>query len=83
MMTLRKLSVPVLFVFGDGDEVTPVVASVAAIQATLADRQHYAIKVFPGADHAIRIAAADGRRVLAPGYLELMASWLSRTLAAS
>ncbi len=82
-VALRKLSVPVLFVFGDADELVPVSESVSIIERTLRESGHqrHEIKVFPGADHTIRIAQPDRRRTYAPGYLEAMEDWLRRTLA--
>ena len=81
-IALRKLSVPALFLFGDADELVPVPASVSIIESTLRESGHQpdVIKVFPGADHVIRVVQSDGRRTYAPGYLETMEDWLARTL---
>jgi dienelactone hydrolase len=70
--------------YGDRDTITPVMPSVAIIRATMAQRPHngISIEVFPGADHAMRIRQPDGRRVIAPDYLDRMNQWLRRTLAA-
>jgi len=83
-IALRKLSVPALFVFGDADELVPVPASVSIIESTLRESGHRRaeIKVFPGADHTIRVAQSNGRRTYAPGYLETMEDWLRRTVPA-
>jgi pimeloyl-ACP methyl ester carboxylesterase len=83
-IALQKLSVPALFVFGERDELVPVPASVAIVQATLAGTGHhdFLIKVFPGADHTIRVEQPGGSSGLAAGYLDLMSAWLRRTLPA-
>jgi hypothetical protein len=75
---LRKLSAPALFLFGEKDKLVPVAKSVAIIRETLSERPHadFTIKVFPGADHGIYVATADGARSYAPGYLETMRGWL-------
>src|SRR5262245_56054799 len=61
LIALRQLSVPALFVFGDADELVPVPASVAIIERTLRESDHRRaeIKVFPGADHTIRVVQSD------------------------
>jgi dienelactone hydrolase len=84
-VALRALSVPALFVFGADDALVPVERSVSIIRTTLtaAGRRDFEIVVFPGADHGIRVSSADGRRTLAPGYLDTVEKWLSRTLDGS
>ena len=81
-IALRRLAVPTLFLYGDHDEITPVPASVSAIQATLAGRADHrvTVEVLPGADHAMYVEEPDGRRVLSAAYLDRMASWLRGTL---
>src|SRR5262245_56142755 len=83
-IALRKLSVPALFVFGDADELVPVPESVSIIERTLRETGHqrHEMKVFPGADHAIRVVSPDGRRTYAPGYLETLEDWLRRSFDA-
>ena len=79
-IALRKLSVPALFVFGEADELVPVGTSVEIIRRTLTESgaRDFTIKVFPGADHGIRVAGADGGMPLAPGYLDTMRDWLRK-----
>jgi pimeloyl-ACP methyl ester carboxylesterase len=81
-IALRALTVPSIFVFGDHDALVPVNLSVSIIRQTMTYPGHpaFSIVIFPGADHAISQAAADGRRTLAPGYLDAVAQWLRRTL---
>ena len=69
---LRKLSVPALFVFGEKDELVPVMKSADIIRANQQDRD-FTIKVFPGADHGIYVG---GGRSHAPGYLDTMRDWM-------
>jgi uncharacterized protein len=71
---LAALTCPLLAIFGAEDVQVPVEDSVRAIGAdTLATRE---VVVFPGAGHDLRLA--DGNR--APGFDELIAGWLHRTL---
>jgi pimeloyl-ACP methyl ester carboxylesterase len=82
---LRQLRVPALFLYGDKDEITPVPESVSVIQkvqAARADRR-ITVEVFPGANHAMYVEEADGRRELSRAYLDRMASWLRETLTAT
>jgi pimeloyl-ACP methyl ester carboxylesterase len=81
-IALRALAVPSLFVFGDRDELVPVDVSASTIREAMARPDHppFSIVVFPGADHGISLASADGRRKLAPGYQDAVAQWLRRTL---
>jgi len=83
-ITLRKLSVPALFLFGERDELVPVGKSVEIIRRVLTQTGHpdFTIRVFPEADHGIRVTAADGTTRLAPGYLDAMRDWLRKRVAA-
>lgn len=78
-IALRKLSVPALFIFGDRDWLVPVARSVDVIRRTLAESGHkdFTIRVFEGADHGIQVGSGP-----APGYLELMKTWLAARVAA-
>ena len=81
-IALRALSVPALFIFGDRDALVPVEPSLEVIRQTLTDAGHrtFSIVVFPGADHGMFVTAAEGRKTLAPGYLDAIESWLQKTL---
>lgn len=81
-IALRALKVLSLFIFGDKDTLVPVDPSVAIIRGTLTQAGHHAFKivVFPGADHGIFVSSADGGRAPAPGYLDTIEAWLSKTL---
>jgi dienelactone hydrolase len=79
LIALRGLAVPALFVFGDADQLVPVPRSVELISRTLTASGHrdFKIQVFPGADHAIRVPAADGSTQPAPGYHDTVQAWLA------
>jgi len=74
--TLRKLTVPVLFLFGDADTLVPVPKSVEIINQTLTASGHrdFTIRVFPGVDHGMHLAVENMRE--APEYLPTMKNWL-------
>jgi pimeloyl-ACP methyl ester carboxylesterase len=82
-IALRKLTVPVLFVFGDQDRLVPVQTSIDIIRQTLTESGHrdFTIKTFPRADHGIRLASFDGRGQFAPGYLQTMSNWVHSKVA--
>lgn len=71
---LTKVHCPVLAIFGEKDTSIPVEKSIAIYKQYLGEAGNKAItiKVFPNASHAIRIG-----ETFAPGYFELMSSWLS------
>jgi pimeloyl-ACP methyl ester carboxylesterase len=78
--TLRKLKVPALFLFGSEDQLVPVPKSAEVIRQTLTEIGHndFTIKIFPGADHGLRLHDATGSNRLAPGYEETMKEWVLR-----
>ena len=78
--TLRKLKVPALFLFGGDDQIVPVPKSVEIIRQTLTAAGHpdFTIKIFPGADHGIRLT---GSFELASGYRETTREWLEKHLS--
>jgi pimeloyl-ACP methyl ester carboxylesterase len=73
-IALRRLTAPVLFVFGDQDRLVPVQTSIDIIRQTLTESGHrdFTIKSFPGADHGIRLESGQ----FAPGYLQTMSDWV-------
>jgi pimeloyl-ACP methyl ester carboxylesterase len=79
-IALRKLTVPVLFVFGDQDRLVPLQTSIDIIRRTLTESGHpnFTIKNFPGADHGIRL---ESRGQFAPGYLQAMSDWVHRKVS--
>ena len=75
----KAISQPILLVFGAADASVPAHESARLIERALqeAGHQNYTIRVFPGADHAIRVRdeAAD-KLVFAPGYLDTVTAWM-------
>lgn len=71
--SLSKVTVPVLAVFGEMDKYLPVEKSIELYRRYLteAGNKDYSFKVFPGADHSIKVAGE-----YAVGYFEAMRSWL-------
>jgi dienelactone hydrolase len=83
-----QIRVPVLAFFGERDNVVPVQQSVARIDQALkrAQNQDVTIKVYPDADHIIKLRFGQrpdtGGRFdwarPAPGYLDMMIDWTLR-----
>ena len=82
---LRSLRLPVLGIWGDRDILTPPVESRAAFQAGLdaAGNTRYTLRTIAGADHTVRTSVGgwDRGADLAPGYVDLVASWTSDAAA--
>ena len=76
---LRALRVPALFLFGDHDRLIPVDESVAVIERVLAEdkRRDFTIRVFPDADHEMRLVTSEAAGAIDPAYLKTMRDWLS------
>ena len=78
---LRSLRLPVLGIWGDQDVLTPPVESSAAFRAGLdaAGNTRYTLRTIAGAEHAAHTTAGgwDRGADLAPGYVDLVASWTS------
>ena len=83
--TLRRLSVPVLGLWGALDRSTPPVESVAAFQAALdaGGNPHHVLRTFGGAEHRLRTSTDgfDRGTDLAPGYVDLVGSWVHAVAA--
>lgn len=92
---LAALRCPLLAIFGADDLLVPVEASVRAISGTLDGARHadHTTVVFPGADHSIRVYTGEGPAQVregrytpaerAPGFDELVVTWLQRRLPAT
>ncbi|MEV6647222.1 alpha/beta hydrolase [Amycolatopsis sp. NPDC051371] len=79
---LKSLRQPVLGLWGAKDVLTPPGEAVQIFQESLA---HYTLRVFPDAQHQLR-RTTDGYDELpgyAPGYLELVGTWVHDLPAAS
>jgi pimeloyl-ACP methyl ester carboxylesterase len=74
---LRRITCPLLAIFGERDPLVPVAESVRIFEEALTDNRDVTIRVFPGADHRIRTGDPDG---FADGYLDTMASWLRKRM---
>lgn len=82
---LRRLTLPVLGIWGALDRSTPPVESVAAFREGLeaAGNRHYVLRAFAGAGHTLH-TTSDGFHQGAgfvPGYVELVGSWVSAAAA--
>jgi len=78
LITLRQVTVPSLFIFGEEDQVVPVGESVDRVRRTLTEAHHpdFTIRTFPGADHTMYVREPDGSQHLAAGYYSTMRDWL-------
>jgi uncharacterized protein len=79
---LEKVSVPILEIFGEEDEVVPVEKSVEIMRQAFerSGNKDVTFKVFAGADHGITVFSPRGDRHLAPGYVDTMIGWLEKRL---
>jgi pimeloyl-ACP methyl ester carboxylesterase len=74
-----RLRCPHLAVFGGADELVPVADSTRRFSAAACHPGRHrqaalTIEVFPGASHRIQVDASAG---LAPGYLGILAQWIT------
>ncbi|MBC7789206.1 MAG: alpha/beta hydrolase [Anaerolineae bacterium] len=81
LMFWEKFRRPILIVFGELDESSPVPKSVANLELALqkGGNKDYTIRVFPGANHGLLVKSnGNGGDYphLAAGYLETMTEWL-------
>lgn len=83
---VEKINIPVLAIFGEKDTQIDPFQGAEAYEKALekAGNRFYQVKLFPEADHGIIIAKTGClkeqreryRSSYAPGYIELMQSWL-------
>ncbi|MFC6080468.1 alpha/beta hydrolase family protein [Sphaerisporangium aureirubrum] len=73
---MRRLSCPVLAIWGADDVHMPAQRCAATFAADLAAARHpdFRLQVYPHADHRLRVSRTCA---LAPGYLDDMTHWLS------
>lgn len=80
---LEQLRQPVLAMWGADDHLMPAAASARAMQQALerGGNRHYELRIIPHAAHDARIVV-DGQTgdALAPGYVDMMASWARAVL---
>ncbi|MEA2467333.1 MAG: uncharacterized protein QOJ57_1459 [Thermoleophilaceae bacterium] len=75
----RRVSQPVLAVWGSGDRVVPVHDSAVALEDALAGggaNHDRVFRLFPAASHVLGVEAESDRPGSAPGFKELSAQWL-------
>ena len=82
-ISLSKIKVPVLVLFGALDQYTPAeaVAKMAeTISTTLAraGNRDVTTKIFPNADHDFFVKLENGQRSAPPDYHETLSTWLKR-----
>ena len=86
-LTLDKVSVPVLLLYGTGDPVVPVAASVSQLQSSAGKRPNVELMVIAGADHHMETSVEPKRqlevgrsdqRAESPEYFGVLANWLTR-----
>ena len=83
--TLRRLTLPVLGLWGALDRSTPPVESVTAFQAALdaGGNRHHVLRTIGGAEHRLRTSTNgfDRGTDMAPGYVDLVGSWVHAVAA--
>jgi pimeloyl-ACP methyl ester carboxylesterase len=79
----EKIQVPVLLVYGERDQNTPVAPSVRGIEKALrkADNKDYTVLILPRAAHNLTVRPDPGQPFewwrIAPGYPDLLAGWIA------
>lgn len=79
---LASLEIPLLAIFGEADTIVPVEKSVAEFRRAFekgGNRNNLTVKVFPRADHGIRVFTGSGRDY-ADGYWEQTLRWVSKVV---
>jgi dienelactone hydrolase len=82
----RRVSQPVLAVWGGADALVPARSSAAALASALEAggvNHDRVFRTFPAATHFLGVAAESARPGSAPGFKELSATWLRGHLAAA
>ncbi|MET9344655.1 prolyl oligopeptidase family serine peptidase [Nonomuraea sp. NPDC003804] len=82
LSVLRAVRQPVLAIWGTHDLLTPPRESPPLMARALAEggNEHVTLRLFPGAEHAAHLTSDGGvtrRPELAPGYADLVGSWVS------
>jgi uncharacterized protein len=76
---LRRIAAPFLAIWGESDQIVPVRESAARTRQALAEagNRHFAVKLFPQANHGLRVVTADGQGSdFAPNLFTSMGDWL-------
>jgi uncharacterized protein len=78
----ERVTVPVLLVYGERDENTPVHDSIRSIEKALkkAGNRHYTILILPRAAHNLTVRSEPGEPFewwgIAPGFSDLLVDWV-------
>lgn len=81
---LRELQQPILAIWGSMDQIMPATASAQTMQEALepGDNPHYVLQLVPDANHdAMHVVNGEVTGELAPGYVEMMRSWIREVIA--
>ena len=89
VLVLKKVTCPVLFVFGERDTITPVPETIASIEKARKEtnNKNYTIKVFPKGNHSLLEAETGGDKErpnlknFVPGYFETMTNWILKRVS--
>jgi len=80
----EKITIPVLNVEGELDKNVPAEESLARMDQSLkrAGNKDCTFKIFPKADHSIRLASQSGTPLFfAPGFLDFITDWLLKRVS--
>lgn len=79
---LSSVECPVLLIYGEEDEWTPIEPSVAAWQRAAASAGNDDLTVIrlAGADHAPTFGGVEEREAITPGYTQVLLEWLALRL---
>ena len=79
---LGSMRAPLLALFGGADQIVPIEASIEAMQSAFAESGNpgLTVRVFPGADHVVRVSDAAGGRSYAPGLFDYVVGWVQSQL---
>jgi hypothetical protein len=86
LLACKQIKCPVLILLGELDRTVPVVESVSLYKEAFgcAKNPDFTIKVFPRANHGLRLAKTGGRseygsmHEYVQGYFEIMIDWISQ-----
>lgn len=78
-LTLERVKVPLLALYGGSDRIVPVERSVAAFEAAFATsgNEHLTVRVFDGGDHGVRVRREDGSIAFADGFRDTLRDWVA------
>lgn len=79
---LARVRVPMLAVFGEADPIVPVGPSIEAMKRAFekSGNNNLTIKIYPDADHGIRVRNKDNSRVPPAGYPDEVLDWIEQVV---